>query len=103
VNEAKPRLGACLDRAGFVGVDDGVDAVADVELAQDVRDVRLDGALADDELRPAANDGLSTQGCASDAEWPLSAKPLDEIEAKQSGLRGRGSEMVPRAVDQRDF
>ena len=41
VNEAKQRLGACLDRAGFVGVDDGVDAVADVELAQDLRDVRL--------------------------------------------------------------
>src|SRR6266508_3912363 len=36
--------------AGLVGEDDRLHAVAQVELAEDVRDVRLDGVLGDDEL-----------------------------------------------------
>jgi hypothetical protein len=30
-----------LDESGFVGEDDGLDAVAEIELLEDVRDVRL--------------------------------------------------------------
>jgi hypothetical protein len=40
--------GAWLDEPGLVGEDDGVDAVSQVELGEDVRDVGLDGPLADD-------------------------------------------------------
>ena len=38
------------DEAGFVGEHDGVDPVAQVELAQDALDVRFDGGLAEDQL-----------------------------------------------------
>src|SRR3712207_2958846 len=37
------------DEPGLVGDDDGLDAVAEPELAQDARDVRLDRRLAEDE------------------------------------------------------
>src|SRR5690348_16533225 len=41
--------GAWCDEAALVGKDDSLDAVAESELHQDARDVRLDGCLADDE------------------------------------------------------
>src|SRR5829696_3441459 len=42
--------GAGLDQSGFVGDDDGLYAVAQAELLEDPRDVRLDGRLAEEEL-----------------------------------------------------
>lgn len=42
-------LRARSDEPGLVCVDDGLDAVADVELLEDVRDVGLDRRLAEDE------------------------------------------------------
>src|SRR5688572_22848144 len=42
--------GARFYKAGFVREHDGVDAIAQVELGEDVADVRLGGGLADDEL-----------------------------------------------------
>ncbi len=50
-----PPLSVCLasfpgfHEAGFVGDHDGLGAVAQVELLEEVGDVRLDGVLADDE------------------------------------------------------
>jgi hypothetical protein len=41
--------GAGRDESGLVGVDHDLDAVAQVELLEDVRDARLCGRLADDE------------------------------------------------------
>src|SRR3954463_3029153 len=42
--------GAGLDQSGLVGDDDGLDAVAQAELLEDPRDVRLDRRLAEEEL-----------------------------------------------------
>src|SRR5436190_5371805 len=39
-----------LEESSLVGEDDGLDAVAELELLEDVRDVRLDGGVADVEL-----------------------------------------------------
>ena len=39
-----------VQEPALVGEDDGLDAVAKAELGEDVRDVRLDGRLADEEL-----------------------------------------------------
>jgi hypothetical protein len=39
-----------LEDPGLVGEHDGLDAVAKIQLLEDVRDVRLDGGLADEEL-----------------------------------------------------
>ena len=39
-----------LEEPGLVGEHDRLDAVAEVELLEDVRDVRLDGRVADEEL-----------------------------------------------------
>src|SRR3954452_9427793 len=41
---------ARLDESGFVGVDDGLCAVVEAELGEHVRDVGLDGGVADVEL-----------------------------------------------------
>src|SRR6266480_3353830 len=41
---------AGLDEARLVGEDDGLDAIAEPELPEDVRDMRLHGRLADEEL-----------------------------------------------------
>ena len=41
-----------LEQPGLVGEHDGLDAVAQVELLEDVGDVRLDGRLADEQLLP---------------------------------------------------
>ena len=41
---------ARFNEAGFVGEDDGLGAVVEVELGEDARDVGLDGGVADDEL-----------------------------------------------------
>src|SRR6266540_4505954 len=40
---------ARLDEAGFVGEDDGLDAVSEVELAEDAGDVGFDGCFADEQ------------------------------------------------------
>src|SRR5690242_12379929 len=45
-----PRSGGRRDEAGFVGVDDGLDAVAQAELLQDLGHVGLGGRLADHQL-----------------------------------------------------
>src|SRR5215469_5222570 len=42
-------FGSLCDQPGLVGEDDGLDPVADSELAQQARDVALDGGLADEE------------------------------------------------------
>ncbi len=39
-----------LDESGFVGEDDGLGAVVEVELGEDACDVRFDGGVADDEF-----------------------------------------------------
>jgi len=38
---------AGVDESGFVGEDDGLDAVSEVELGEDPADVGFDGALGD--------------------------------------------------------
>jgi hypothetical protein len=61
----------------FVGVDDCVNAVAQFELAQDVCDVRLDRALADDEVR--RGEALTRLTAWAPLRCSLcAAKPLDE-------------------------
>ena len=48
---AVPGLGAAgLDKAGFVGENDGLRAVVEVKFEEDACDVRLDGGVADDEF-----------------------------------------------------
>ena len=41
---------AWLDESAFVGEDDGLGAVVEVELGEDACDVRFDGGVADDEF-----------------------------------------------------
>src|SRR5689334_13629442 len=44
------RVSACVEEPRLVCEDDGLDTVAEAELLKNVRDVRLDGRLADVEL-----------------------------------------------------
>ncbi len=75
---SRPRLPR-LDEAGLVGEHDRLDAVAEIDLLQDVPDVRLHGRLAEKELlcssaSPAATVRTPATSCARGAS--LSRKPL---------------------------
>ena len=68
-----------MDEAGFVGEDDGLGAVVEVELGEDACDVGLDGGVADDEL--AGDVGVGE--AARDEPQHL------ELAWRQLGERGR--------------
>src|SRR5580700_11412014 len=82
------RGGAWGDQAGFVGEDDGLDAVAEAELGQDAADVDLHGALGQEQ----AGGDLAVGHAGGDAgEDVLLAvgEGLADLGAAVSGL-GRG-------------
>ena len=65
------RVRALAEEAGLVREHDCLDAVAEAELLQDVRDVRLDGSVADVELLTDLRVREAARDEAEDVELPL--------------------------------
>ena len=81
---------------GLVGEHDRLDAVAEVELLEDVRDVRLHGRLADEELLPDLGVGEAVGDQAQDLE--LARGQLVERLAAASGRGMRVNCSITRFV-----
>lgn len=83
------------NNAGFVGEDDCLDAVAEVELGEDVRDVGFDGVLAQHELGCDLRVGAAWCDEAKDLEFT----PAELVEIKSWRAGSSRGEHRSRAAD----
>jgi hypothetical protein len=72
-----------LDESVFVGVDDGLDAVAEAEFGEDVGDVGFDGGVAEDEL--LGDFGVGVSSCEQEQHLGFSGREGFEFGRWESG------------------
>ena len=93
------RLAAGAHQPRFVGDDDRLGAVPEIELGQDRRDVRLDGGLADDELFGDLGIAHATREKSEDLGLARSQPP--EGLGCDSGRESRSREALDEAARDR--